>query len=112
MPKTDKPMAGTMRVAVAVSGAALALAGLTTGASAAPVAVQSIPTCVKLTEGETTKTPVRSYANVRSSCLGTYRMRFIWAWADDGECFTLEPGGYHGESKLGRAAYVSELREC
>ncbi|WP_433262361.1 hypothetical protein ACQPZF_29240 [Actinosynnema sp. CS-041913] len=85
-------------------------------ASAAPVTttatVAAIPSCVILTQGDTTTDPIRSYANVRSFCAGTYRMRFIWAWTTDGGCFTLAPGDYHGESKPGRGPYVSELRPC
>jgi len=86
-------------------------------ASAAPATtttptVAAIPSCVILTQGDTTTDPIRSYANVRSFCAATYRMRFIWAWTTDGACFSLASGDYHGESKPGRAPYVSELRPC
>lgn len=71
--------------------------------------VASVPDCVKLTQWDTI---TDSRASVRSSCVGTYRMRFIWAWERDGNCFSLAPGGYHEESRRGRAPHVTELRLC
>lgn len=105
----------TLVIASVAAGSLLSAGSVASAASSAnspETSAAAIPSCVILTQGDTATDPVRSYANVRSFCTGTYRMRFIWAWTTDGGCFTLAPGDYHGESKPGRAPYVSELRSC
>jgi hypothetical protein len=95
------------------SGAAILTLTATSGIlSATSAAAATAPSCVGLSQWESTQFPVRSYASVQNFCSGGKRVRLIWAWAGDGECHYLSPGAYYKESRLGRAPYVSEVRAC
>ncbi len=81
------------------------------------VQAATAPSCVNLTQSKVVRSgaPDLKVARATNSCSGTQRFRMIWAWAADGSCQSVVPGGWIEESRgigFDPEPYVNELRKC
>ena len=75
------------------------------------------PSCVNLQQSKQVirLAPDKKIARATNNCSGTQRFRMIWAWAADGSCKSVVPGGWVEESRgigFPPEPYVNELRKC
>lgn len=81
------------------------------------VQAATAPSCVNLTQSKQVirLAPDKIVATARNNCSGTQRFRMIWAFAADGSCQSVLPGGFFTETRgigFPPAPTVSELRKC
>jgi hypothetical protein len=72
------------------------------------------PQCFSLAQWDQKTGPFswKSWAKSVNFCRGTYRIRFIWAWAGDTACYSIPPGWGLSSWRAGKPPYVSEIRLC
>ncbi len=102
---------------VQLAAIGIAATSLSLVSAVPPSLAATAPSCVELAHSKEviSLAPDKVVAKATNDCSGTQRFRMIWAWAGDGSCRSIGPGGSFTEKRpIGSPPlpYVNELRKC